>query len=158
MRALLNDASPSLGFCPDVGWIAKGGGDLWAVLEMLKERTYIVHLKDFASTTPIKEGSLDTVEFGKGVGEFDSGNVEFEAFGQVGGVGFAFGQGGHGGRIVEQEGRFGVSQMGFDRVQKDFEIGQVEGIVRIYGRVGSGLLEKGLQMLSQNLVEGLLLG
>lgn len=67
MRALLNDASPSLGFCPDVGWIAKGGGDLWAVLEMLKERTHIVHLKDFASTTPIKEGSLDTVEFGKGV-------------------------------------------------------------------------------------------
>ncbi len=64
MSKLLSDASPELGFCPDIGWIVKGGAEPFGLLELLKDRIGLVHFKDFASTTP---GLVDTVEFGEGI-------------------------------------------------------------------------------------------
>lgn len=49
MEALLADAGPDLGFCPDVGWIVQGGADPIAFLERAKPRLGAVHFKDFAA-------------------------------------------------------------------------------------------------------------
>jgi sugar phosphate isomerase/epimerase len=68
--AVLTDGSPTLGLCPDVGWICKAGVDLTAFLDRAADRILprdgragAVHLKDFASPEP----SLDTVELGEGI-------------------------------------------------------------------------------------------
>ena len=64
MKKLLSEAAPELGFCPDIGWIVKGGAELFGMLNLLKDRIGLVHFKDFASTTA---GVVDTVEFGEGI-------------------------------------------------------------------------------------------
>jgi len=62
IEALIQDTD--LGFCPDIGWVMKGGWDAIALLDRLGERVGAVHMKDFATETP---GQLDTVMLGEGV-------------------------------------------------------------------------------------------
>lgn len=61
--ALVRDGSPDLGFCPDVGWLYKSGADPIAVMDSVRSRIGLVHMKDFASLEP----GVDTVEFGTGI-------------------------------------------------------------------------------------------
>lgn len=63
INALIDSIGPELGFCPDIGWIAKGGADITEVLDRMGERVGAVHLKDFASLTP----GVDSVLLGEGV-------------------------------------------------------------------------------------------
>ncbi len=63
MEALLTDGDPSLAFCPDVGWVAKAGQDVPALLTRMGPRVAAIHFKDFASLGP----DVDTVELGEGV-------------------------------------------------------------------------------------------
>lgn len=51
-------------FCPDVGWVIKGGADVVALLDRLGDRVGALHLKDFASATG---GTVDTVMLGQGI-------------------------------------------------------------------------------------------
>ena len=67
MRALVDDGGDDLGFCPDVGWIFKGGADITGILDLLAGRIGVVHFKDFAAAgTGAVQEACDTVEFGKG--------------------------------------------------------------------------------------------
>ncbi len=67
LRALLDCTGEHLGFCPDVGWIFKGGLPVCDVLGMLEGRIGAVHFKDFASKSAGEAPEdLDTVEFGRG--------------------------------------------------------------------------------------------
>ena len=66
MDRLLEKRAPELGFCPDVGWIAKGGQDPMAFLETVKDDTPLLHFKDFASLAP-PVPPVDTVCLGQGV-------------------------------------------------------------------------------------------
>jgi len=63
MHALLKDGCDALGFCPDIGWVMKGGADVVPVLDKMKPRLGAVHFKDFATNNP----GCDTVILGKGV-------------------------------------------------------------------------------------------
>jgi len=56
-------AAPSLGFCPDVGWVYKGGVDVVETLNRMGARVGAAHFKDFASL----EQGVDTVPLGAGV-------------------------------------------------------------------------------------------
>jgi len=61
--ALLDGCGPELGFCPDIGWVMKGGADVVALLRRMGNRVGAIHLKDFATAEP----GLDTVLLGEGV-------------------------------------------------------------------------------------------
>ncbi|MBN1864708.1 MAG: sugar phosphate isomerase/epimerase [Victivallales bacterium] len=50
-------------FCPDLGWIFKGAGDVIPVLEQMRPRIGAIHFKDFASA----ERKIDTVILGEGI-------------------------------------------------------------------------------------------
>lgn len=63
MDLLLERRAPELGFCPDVGWVAKAGEDVMAFLKGVAADTPLVHFKDFASLDP----GVDTVCLGDGV-------------------------------------------------------------------------------------------
>jgi len=63
MDRLLDRRRPELGFCPDVGWVAKGGVDPVAFLRRVAGDTPLVHFKDFATMAP----GVDTVCLGDGV-------------------------------------------------------------------------------------------
>jgi sugar phosphate isomerase/epimerase len=67
-RALVEDGGDDLGFCPDVGWIFKGGVSILDTLESIRDRIGVIHFKDFATvgTGSIPE-LLETVEFGDGI-------------------------------------------------------------------------------------------
>lgn len=67
-RGLLESGGDALGFCPDVGWIFKGGVPIIDTLDSIRGRIGVVHFKDFASpgTGAVPE-VLDTVEFGDGM-------------------------------------------------------------------------------------------
>ncbi len=68
LRSLLEEGGDDLGFCPDVGWIFKGGADIIQTLELLRGRIGVVHFKDFAFPGTGEEYELcDTVEFGRGI-------------------------------------------------------------------------------------------
>lgn len=62
IEALIGETD--LSFCPDVGWVMKGGADPVALLERLGSRVGSLHLKDFASR---QGGTIDTVMLGRGV-------------------------------------------------------------------------------------------
>jgi len=51
-QALTNDTVPELGFCPDVGWLHKGGQDCVAILESIRDRVIAVHFKEFRTAEP----------------------------------------------------------------------------------------------------------
>ncbi len=63
MNALIDECGPELGFCPDIGWVMKGGADVSELLERMGERVGAIHLKDFAGAEP----GLDTVMLGEGI-------------------------------------------------------------------------------------------
>jgi sugar phosphate isomerase/epimerase len=63
MDLLLEQRAPELGFCPDVGWVAKAGEDVMAFLKQVVDDMPLVHFKDFASLEP----GVDTVCLGDGV-------------------------------------------------------------------------------------------
>ena len=61
IRALIKDGE--LGFCPDVGWVMKGGWKINDLLDSICGRIGAIHFKDFATNGP----GCDTVPLGKGV-------------------------------------------------------------------------------------------
>ena len=61
IRALIKDGG--LGFCPDVGWVMKGGWQITDFLDSICGRVGAIHFKDFATDGP----GCDTVPLGKGV-------------------------------------------------------------------------------------------
>lgn len=63
INALTEKGSHQLGFCPDVGWVMKGGRRILPFLERIKERLFAIHFKDFATSGP----GCDTVVLGTGV-------------------------------------------------------------------------------------------
>ena len=63
MNALLDECGSELGFCPDIGWIMKGGADVGEMLDRMGPRVGAIHLKDFATADP----GLDTVMLGEGI-------------------------------------------------------------------------------------------
>jgi sugar phosphate isomerase/epimerase len=68
MDALLASAPPSLGLCPDVGWLFRGNVDVVGFLEANAARIGAMHLKDFATPGDgTVSFNLDTVPLGRGV-------------------------------------------------------------------------------------------
>lgn len=63
MDALLTDGAAELGFCPDVGWVVKGGADLPGFLDRAAERIGAIHFKDFATMGD----ETDAIELGNGI-------------------------------------------------------------------------------------------
>jgi sugar phosphate isomerase/epimerase len=61
--ALLSDDCDVLGFCPDIGWVMKGGEDAVEFLGKVKAKLGAVHFKDFATNGQ----GCDTVILGKGI-------------------------------------------------------------------------------------------
>jgi sugar phosphate isomerase/epimerase len=61
IRALIKDGK--LDFCPDVGWVMKGGWEIADFLDSICGRVGVMHFKDFATNGP----GCDTVPLGKGV-------------------------------------------------------------------------------------------
>lgn len=51
-KALRDETTEELMFCPDVGWIHKGGADCLEVLESIRERVGALHYKDFRTPEP----------------------------------------------------------------------------------------------------------
>ncbi len=62
INALINDTSKSLGFCPDIGWVMRGGWDIVAFLDKIKGRVGGMHFKDFGQVN----GKWQTVMLGEG--------------------------------------------------------------------------------------------
>lgn len=63
MRALIDNGRTFLGFCPDIGWVEKGGADVIGFLDDIEHKIGAVHFKDFATM----EHKCDTVILGAGV-------------------------------------------------------------------------------------------
>jgi len=63
IKGLLERGSKTLGFCPDIGWVHKGGADVIEFLEKTKSRVGAVHFKDFATMG----SKTDTVILGRGI-------------------------------------------------------------------------------------------
>lgn len=64
MEALLAEAPPELGLCPDIGWLMRAGVDVQEFLNANQERIGAIHFKDFAT---VDSSELDTVPLGCGV-------------------------------------------------------------------------------------------
>lgn len=56
----------NVGFCPDIGWVARGGQDVLALLNRIKSRVGAVHFKDFPPG-PADSKVVDPVLLGQGV-------------------------------------------------------------------------------------------
>lgn len=67
MHALLNDTVPTLGFCPDIGWLMKSKANVIEFLDARKDRIGAMHFKDFATS----EQKVDTVVLGEGIAPLD---------------------------------------------------------------------------------------
>ena len=63
MSTLLAESSPTLGFCPDIGWLVKPEVKVVSFLDKLRGRIGTIHFKDFAT----REKKIDTVELGTGI-------------------------------------------------------------------------------------------
>lgn len=63
MEALIEKGSRKLGFCPDIGWVMKGGWKVTTFLSQIRDRIGAIHFKDFATDGP----GCDTVILGTGV-------------------------------------------------------------------------------------------
>jgi sugar phosphate isomerase/epimerase len=68
INALLEQGSEELGFCPDVGWVMKGGEDIVQFLDRAGDRVRALHFKDFAS----RGEKVDTVCLGTGVAPLEA--------------------------------------------------------------------------------------
>jgi len=69
--ALLNDTVDALGWCPDIGWVMRGGADVVEFLDKIKDRIGAVHFKDFAGDGSGEQRKVDTVVLGEGVAPLD---------------------------------------------------------------------------------------
>lgn len=69
--ALLNETTDALGFCPDIGWLMKGGAAVPGFLDGIEYRIGAVHFKDFATDGSGAERKCDTVVLGEGVVALD---------------------------------------------------------------------------------------
>ena len=68
MNALIERGGEKLGFCPDIGWIYKGGKPIREILDAVEGRIGAIHIKDFATAgVGDEKETVDTVEFGRGV-------------------------------------------------------------------------------------------
>jgi len=65
--ALLHKTVEALGWCPDIGWLMKGGAPVPEFLDKIRDRIGAVHFKDFATDGAAEERECDTVELGEGV-------------------------------------------------------------------------------------------
>ena len=65
-KRLREQGGPSLGYAPDLGWAAKTGQDLPALLEDLGDAAKVLHFKDFASV----EAGQNTSHLGEGIIDF----------------------------------------------------------------------------------------
>lgn len=63
IKALIEDTSKALGFCPDIGWVMRGGMDIVEYLDKIKGRVGGMHFKDFGK----KNDKWETVMLGEGV-------------------------------------------------------------------------------------------
>jgi sugar phosphate isomerase/epimerase len=63
LNALIGDTSKALGFCPDIGWVMRGGMDTVEYLDKIKGRVGAMHFKDFGKIN----GKWETVMLGEGV-------------------------------------------------------------------------------------------
>jgi len=63
LKALLGRADPALRLGVDVGWVYKGGQDVVAFLESVKDRVAYAHFKDFAS---VEGDRRNFTELGRG--------------------------------------------------------------------------------------------
>ncbi|MBS3763412.1 MAG: sugar phosphate isomerase/epimerase [Planctomycetes bacterium] len=63
IEALLEDGSEELGFCPDIGWVMKGGWEITEFLGRAGDRVKALHFKDFATDGD----GVDTVILGRGI-------------------------------------------------------------------------------------------
>jgi len=68
MDSLLSNTQPSLGLCPDVGWLYRAGVDVMSFLKANASRIGALHFKDFATPGDGKIAfNLDTVPLGQGL-------------------------------------------------------------------------------------------
>ncbi|MFZ2655486.1 MAG: sugar phosphate isomerase/epimerase [Victivallales bacterium] len=65
MKAILSAPIPNLGFCPDIGWLAKAHVEVSGFLDKIRDRIGMVHFKDFSSF----DEKMDAVELGTGVAD-----------------------------------------------------------------------------------------
>lgn len=65
MKKIISAPLPSLGFCPDIGWLAKAHVNAIEFLDTIKDRLGMVHFKDFASF----DDKVDPVELGTGIAD-----------------------------------------------------------------------------------------
>lgn len=63
MKALIGDSSKALGFCPDIGWVMRGGWDIVDFLDKIKGRVGAMHFKDFGKIND----KWETVMLGEGI-------------------------------------------------------------------------------------------
>lgn len=68
MKAILEQGSTAIGFCPDMGWVHKAGADVVELLEAINGRIGAVHYKDFLTT---EYEARDFCTLGQGVTPFD---------------------------------------------------------------------------------------
>ncbi len=61
IRKLIEEGK--LDFCPDIGWVMKGGWEITDFLDSIRGRVGTVHFKDFATKGP----GCDTVPLGRGI-------------------------------------------------------------------------------------------
>lgn len=66
MRGLIEDSSKALGFCPDVGWVYRGGWKITEFLDKIKGRVGAIHFKDFGMV----DAKMTFVELGEGEAPF----------------------------------------------------------------------------------------
>ncbi len=69
METIFSAPIPNLGFCPDIGWLAKAHVEVRTFLDRLRGRIGMMHFKDFAS---LDEKKVDTVELGTGVADLNT--------------------------------------------------------------------------------------
>lgn len=62
IRALIENSSKALGFCPDIGWVHRGGWKIADYLDRIKGRVGAIHMKDFGMV----DGKVTFVELGEG--------------------------------------------------------------------------------------------
>jgi len=68
IKGILERGSSAIGFCPDMGWVHKGGADVVELLDAIKGRIGAVHYKDFLTADP---DARDFCTLGEGATPFD---------------------------------------------------------------------------------------
>ncbi len=67
--AAIKDVNPKIGMNDETGWLIAAGEDPVRCLDVFKERTYAMHLKDFKKKP---DGGLEDVPAGEGQLDIDA--------------------------------------------------------------------------------------